>query len=143
MTASPAAGPPPVPFVLAVGVTGHRADVLPAGSVPALREHIGEVLRVIAEAGRDLLDTERGCFADGPPRLRCVSPIADGADQIAAEVALDLGWELEAILPFERQAYRETLASAEARGRFDALLGRASCLHRGRYVRVGALQRET
>jgi hypothetical protein len=121
-------GPPSVPFVLSVGVTGHRADVLPPGSVAGLRDHIGEVLRIIADAGRDLLEAERACFADGPPRLRFVSPIADGADQIAAEVALDLGWELEAILPFERQAYRETLASAEARGRFDALLGRASCL---------------
>src|SRR5690348_5717544 len=93
-------GPPPVPFVLAVGVTGHRADLLPADSVPALRDHIREVLSLIAEAGRDLCKAERECFADGLPRMRFVSPIADGADQIAAEVALDLGWELEAILPF-------------------------------------------
>jgi len=122
------AGPPAVPFVLAVGVTGHRADVLPEDSVPILRERIRDVLVRIAEAGRDLLEQERDCFAPGEPRLRFVSPIADGADQIAAEVALDLGWELEAILPFERAHYRASLANHGARERFDSLIERASCL---------------
>jgi hypothetical protein len=86
-------GPPPVPFVLAVGVTGHRAEVLPEGSVPVLHDRVRDVLRQIEQAGRDLLEKERDCFAALPPRLRFVSPIADGADQIAAEVALELGWE--------------------------------------------------
>ena len=122
------AGPPPVPFVLAVGVTGHRAEVLPEGSVPVLRERVRNVLQQIELAGRDLLEKEGDCFAAVPPKLRFVSPIADGADQIAAEVALELGWELQAILPFERSAYRASLASDDARDGFDALLGRATCL---------------
>jgi hypothetical protein len=122
------AGPPPVPFVLAVGITGHRADVLPEGSVPVLRKRVRDVLQQIEEAGRDLLEKERDCFAGFAPKLRFVSPIADGADQIAAEVALELGWELQAILPFERSAYRASLANHGARERFDALLGRATCL---------------
>ena len=121
-------GPPPVPFVLAVGVTGHRAEVLPEGSLPILRERIRDLLLQIAQSGRTLLETERGCFAGGPPRLQFVSPIADGADQIAAEVALELGWELQAILPFERSAYRASLANDGARKQFDALVGQASCL---------------
>jgi len=123
-----AAAPPPVPFVLAVGVTGHRAEVLPEGDVPALRERIRDVLRLIEESGRDLLESERDCFADAEPRLRFVSPVADGADQIAAELALELGWELQAILPFERAAYRASLANHGARERFDALLARSTCL---------------
>jgi hypothetical protein len=114
--------------VLAVGVTGHRADVLPEDSVAVLRERVRDVLVRIADAGRELLVQERACFGAGEPRLRFVSPIADGADQIAAEVALDLGWELEAILPFERAHYRSTLANHGARERFDSLLERASCL---------------
>jgi hypothetical protein len=109
-------------------VTGHRADVLPEGSVPVLRERVRDVLRQIEKAGRDLLEKERDCFAALPPRLRFVSPIADGADQIAAEVALELGWELQAVLPFERSAYRASLANHGARERFDALLERATCL---------------
>ena len=107
--------------MLAVGVTGHRAEVLPEDSVPVLRERIRDVLVLIEQSGRALLETERDCFAGAEPRLRFVSPIADGADQIAAEVALELGWELQAILPFERAAYRASLANHGARERFDAL----------------------
>ena len=121
-----AAGPPPVPFVLSVGVTGHRADVIPEDGVAALRDRIRHTLTLIAEAGAELLVRECDCFAPGPCQLRLVSPVADGADQIAAEVALELGWELEAILPFERSAYRSSLANDGARAQFDSLLGRAA-----------------
>ena len=123
-----AAGPPPVPFVLCVGVTGHRAEVLPDGSLPLLRDRVRDALERIAESGRALFELERDCFAGAPPRLRFVSPIADGADQIAAEVALELGWELQLVLPFERDHYRATLANPEARERFDLLLERATCV---------------
>lgn len=120
--------PPCVPFVLAVGITGHRAEVLPGGSTDVLRERIRDVLRQIEECGRALLDHERDCFAARPTRLSFVSPIADGADQIGAEVALELGWELQAILPFERTAYRASLSNQVARERFDDLLARSTCL---------------
>lgn len=121
-------GPPPVPFVLAVGVTGHRAEVLPDDSLPLLRERIRDVLEQVKECGAALHALERDCFADRPLQLRFVSPIADGADQIAAEVALELGWELQAILPFGRNSYRASLASDAARNRFDDLLARSTCL---------------
>jgi hypothetical protein len=121
-------GPPRLPFVLSVGVTGHRADVLPAGSFDALRSRIREVLLLVAEAGHSLLQKEQDCFAHLPPRMRFVSPIADGADQIAAEVALELGWELQAVLPFERAKYRASLGNDGARERFDKLLAQATCV---------------
>ena len=114
--------------MLAVGITGHRADVLPEGSVPVLQERIRDALERIEESGRALLAAEQDCFGPTPPVLRFVSPIADGADQLAAEVALDLGWELQAIVPFERNIYRDSLASQEARERYDALLGHAACV---------------
>ncbi|GAA3900207.1 hypothetical protein GCM10022276_18800 [Sphingomonas limnosediminicola] len=120
--------PPQLPFVLSVGVTGHRAEVLPEGSIDALRGRIREVLLLVAEAGRKLLAKETDCFSPDPPRLRFVSPVADGADQISAEVALELGWELQVVLPFERARYRESLANHGARERFDALLERAVCV---------------
>ena len=117
-----------MPFVLAVGITGHRAEVLPEGSVPALRDRIGEVLQCIEQAGAALLAARGDCFTGARPQLRFVSPVADGADQIAADVALDRGWELQAILPFERGAYRASLANHGARERFDDLLERAHCM---------------
>jgi hypothetical protein len=125
---SPApSSPPSVPFVLSVGVTGHRAEVLDTGDVERLRGRVRQTLLLIEQAGRALLERERDCFAPRPPRLRFVSPIADGTDQIAAELAVELGWELQAILPFARERYRESLANHGARERFDALLEQATC----------------
>jgi hypothetical protein len=122
------AKPPAVPFVLSVGVTGHRAEVIGAENAKSLRISVRETLALIAEAGSALLERERDCFAAGAPRLRFVSPIADGADQIAAEVALELGWDLHAILPFDRQSYRASLDNDGAREAFDALLRRSTCI---------------
>ena len=113
--------------MLSVGVTGHRLDALPAGAPERLRQRIRDALALLAEAGDAVFDGERGCFADGPPRRQFLSPIADGSDQIAAEVALELGWELHAVLPFDRPMYREMLGTDDARARFDALLARAGC----------------
>jgi hypothetical protein len=121
-------GPPALPFVLSVGVTGHRIEVLSAETLPELRSRIRDVLLLIAESAKSLLERERECFAPGPMQLRFVSPVADGADQIAAGVALELGWELQAILPFARDQYRASLANDSARERFDALLERATCV---------------
>ena len=67
-------------------------------------------------------------FSPAPTTHRFVSPIADGADQIAAEVALELGWELQVVLPFDRKRYRASLTGDAARARFDALIGQASCV---------------
>ncbi|HEY6048060.1 MAG TPA: hypothetical protein VIV07_03335 [Sphingomicrobium sp.] len=102
--------------------------MLAEGDVERLRERVRQTLLLLEEAGRALLERERDCFAPGPPQLRFVSPIADGADQIAAELALELGWQLESILPFQREQYRASLASHGARERFDALVERSTCL---------------
>lgn len=124
-SSSAATGPPRLPFVLSVGVTGHRAEALPADSLPALQDRIRDLLTLIGDSARALWDSERHNFAESAPVLRFVTPIADGADQVAAEVALELGWKLQAVLPFARDHYRSTLANDEARERFDALLARA------------------
>src|SRR4051812_23992029 len=121
-------GPPRPPFTLCVGVTGHRADVLSAEALASLRTRIRDVLTLIDEAGASLAKRGRGSFANEPTSKRFVSPIADGADQVAAEVALELGWELQAVLPFDRAHYRASLANDDSRERFDSLLERASCV---------------
>jgi hypothetical protein len=119
------AGPPRIPFVLSVGVTGHRVEALPPGTVEGLHGRITNKLALLAEGAARLLEKERDCFAPEPARIRFVTAIADGTDQIAAEAALALGWELHVILPFERDFYRTTLANDQARARYDALLAKA------------------
>ena len=117
--------PPRLPPVLNIGVTGHRSQALAAGDIDALRRRIGDVLQAIFDRADALRDSEPELFTDDPPSLVFVSPLADGADQISAEVALDLGFELHAVLPFERSAYRTTLEHGSLEG-FDRLIERAS-----------------
>ena len=119
-------GPPAVPFVLCVGITGHRAGALDDAAVASLPSRISEILAALGSEALALHQRERSSFSRSDPTLRFVSAIADGADQIAAEAALSYGWDLQAILPFRRADYRESLHSSEARDRFDALLARST-----------------
>jgi hypothetical protein len=119
-------GPPRLPFVLSVGITGHRTHAIPEGGMPILRARIREVLELIGKGGVNLYSAATECFAKDPPRMCFVSPLADGADQIAADIALELGWELQVVLPFERDFYRGTLGDDQSRETFDGLLKRAN-----------------
>jgi hypothetical protein len=119
-------GPPALPFVLSVGITGHRAEALEPEAAAALPSRIADVLERIGTSALALSESARSSFSSTPPALRFVSAIADGSDQIAADQALSMGWELQTILPFRRADYRASLANAEAQERFDALLARAT-----------------
>jgi hypothetical protein len=119
--------PPRLPFVLSVGITGHRTEALPPGAIETAVDRLEQALVQLRQGALDLYARERGFFSDAPPRLLFVSPLADGADQMAAESALKLGFELQAMLPFDRQTYRGTLHNSGLR-RFDELVCRASCV---------------
>jgi hypothetical protein len=121
------AHPPRLPFVLSVGITGHRIEALPGEAVETIVDRIGATLVQLKAGACALYEQERQLFADAPPRLLFVSPLADGSDQIAAELALDLGFELQAVLPFDRETYRTTLHNSGLK-RFDELICRASCV---------------
>jgi len=121
------AHPPRLPFVLSIGITGHRIEALPKEAVQTIIDRIGATLVQFKAGALELYERERTLFADTPPRLLFVSPLADGSDQIAAELALDLGFELQAILPVDRETYRTTLHNSGLR-RFDELICRATCV---------------
>ena len=119
--------PPRLGFGLSLGVTGHRAEALaeaPAGLVEA---RLREVIAMLGEAARALAAKEAEWFDEGPPRLTLVSPLADGADQLAAEIALKNGFGLQAILPFTADEYRGDFPDAATIAKFDALLKQATC----------------
>ena len=134
-SADPPAGevvrePPRPPFTLCVGVTGHRADMLPAGSLRLAARAHPRGPAADRGGGRAASAAERDVLRGSADRaLRFVSPIADGADQIAAEVALELGWELQAMLPFDRARYRASLANRRrARALRRAARASAACV---------------
>lgn len=98
------------------------------GDAAILGQRIEEALSLLRSEALKLHERERDLFADKDPRLLFVSPLADGADQLAAETALRLGFELQALLPFDCDTYRNSLAEQASRERFDRLLEAASCL---------------
>jgi hypothetical protein len=98
---------PPASGSLGIGVTGHRLGRLGDVDLDALRT----ALRML------LID-----ISGGRAPMRIVTSLADGADTIAAEEALGLGWALDAVLPLPRADYLSDFADAEARAGHEALL---------------------
>ena len=88
--------PPPlingaqVPLV--VGVTGHRDLV--AGEQDLIKSHI-----------RDFFESFQHSFPGLP--LQIITPLAEGADRLAAEVADELGIPIVALLPMPRALYQD------------------------------------
>ena len=120
--------PPRLPFVLSVGVTGHRKEALPAEACEGLEERIRSALTLLVDGAVAVRAQEAPFYSDEPPRLLFISPLADGADQIAARTAVELGFELHVVLPFAKAIYRRELADDSARKTFDELIGKASCV---------------
>lgn len=125
---APDTGPPRLPFVLSVGVTGHRKEALPAETCEDLHERIRSALTLLVEGAEAVHAQEAPFYSDHPTRLLFISPLADGSDQIAARVAVELGFELHVVLPFPKATYRRELADAQSRTNFDELLAKASCV---------------
>lgn len=114
--------------MLSIGVTGHRKEALPAKTCDDLKERIRGALTLLVESALAVREQEADFYTDEPPRLLFISPLADGADQIAARIALELGFELHAITPFAAAAYQRELPDDRSRKAFGELLEKASCL---------------
>jgi hypothetical protein len=125
---APDRGPPRLPFVLSVGVTGHRKEALPADTGADLEERIRAALMLVIDGAAAVHAQEALFYTDEPLRLLFLSPLADGADQIAARVAVELGFELHVVLPFAKATYRRELPDDASRSSFDELIGKASCI---------------
>lgn len=93
-----------------VGVTGHRD--LREEDLPRLRELAYAELKSIKDACPD-------------SRPVILDSLAEGADMLCAEAALELGYSLVVPLPFALEEYRCDFRGA-ALERFDALLAQAS-----------------
>jgi hypothetical protein len=96
---------------LTVGVTGHR-DLL-ASEVPEIEQRVDAFLRGLRQRFPDL-------------QLQLLTPLAEGGDQLAARVALQLGVAVVAVLPFYRSEYEKDFATAMELERFHSLLHQAT-----------------
>lgn len=98
-----------------IGVTGHRPNRLRIGEDRA-KAHLHAVLEALRDAARAQGRTE-------PPIA--VSALAEGADRLFAEAALELGFVLEAHLPLRSADYETTFADADTTVAYRSLLARA------------------
>ncbi len=105
----PSQHPPRPRLALRVAAAGHRPDHLPDPG--GVRDALESVLTAVRKAARDAHGASPESNQE-PPLLRLVTALAEGTDRIAATVALDLGYELQAILPFAREDYLRDFARA-------------------------------
>ncbi|MGD8977192.1 MAG: hypothetical protein PVG91_06265 [Gammaproteobacteria bacterium] len=96
---------------LVVAVTGHRDLVL--------AETTG-----IRDKARTMLLELKDSYPDR--RIRVMSALAEGADRLVAELALELGIDLVVPLPMKKELYLDDFASAESRTQFEELCAGAS-----------------
>jgi len=98
-----------VPFVF--GISGHRDLV--RSDLPALRKHLQTVF-------------ERFSAKYPNASFELLSPLAEGADRVAAEVALNRGIKVKVPMPMAQSEYECDFATAESLGEFRRLLAQAS-----------------
>lgn len=111
-----------------VGITGHR--VLPAEVLGRITRQVREVLDAVQGTARELMAEQGGALppacVSGELRFRLLTPLAEGADRLAAREALSLGYSIQCPLPFSQAFYESTFAEDEARHtEFRELLGKA------------------
>jgi len=99
---------------LLIGVTGHRD--LRDSDRPTLETKV-----------RAILEEQRRNYPHTP--LILLSPLAEGADRLAARVALDLGVRLYVPLPVSRDSYMADFQDAASRDEFNALAARADAVY--------------
>lgn len=100
-----------IPLVIAI--TGHR-DLVPS-EIPGIRERVGDFLTLL----RDRYPERR---------LQLMSGLAEGADRLAADVALQMDVELVAALPMHKSEFCEDFSTDESKSEFESLCSQAvSC----------------
>ncbi|MEW6144981.1 MAG: DUF4231 domain-containing protein [Thermodesulfobacteriota bacterium] len=119
--------PPKARLAVRVGVTGHRPSGLDRADIDLLGMKVKEVLKHVSDVAREVKSSFESLYTDGgPPILRLISPLAEGADMLVAEAALAEGYELQCPLPFDRHEYEKDFTDGESLGKYRTVLGNAS-----------------
>lgn len=104
-----------------VGISGHRTHQIE--NPQKVRIALLEVLQALDEALGSAQAAE--IYPRGRLDIRLISALAEGADRLAASSALEAGFKLDAILPFESMEYRKDFAGEDSFAEFESLLDRA------------------
>lgn len=107
------------------GVTGHRPPRLDSRHEAQIRAEISGLLKIARKCLEVLQQANTDCFSAEQPTVKMLSSLAEGADVIAAEAALDSGASLSACLPFPPEVYSKDFKPA-AWQRSASLMERAT-----------------
>ena len=123
----PSAADPRPRIALRVGITGHR-DISRRyrDNYGAIEAQLAAALVAVRAAAEEVAaaDRGRGAYRNEPPLLRMISPLAEGADRLAADIASRLGYRLLAPLPFAQAEYENDF-DEESKAEFRRFLVRA------------------
>jgi hypothetical protein len=135
--------PPKPRLTLRVGITGHRPNKLPNTDLARIKRQLHDAFATIEATVAKAYEDSKAYYADTQPfdppastkpyRIRMISGLAEGADQLAA-AACPADWTMEAILPFPKDEYLKDFAESAAgdgrdvRGEFLAQLARATAV---------------
>jgi hypothetical protein len=106
---------PRVRPTLRIGGIGHRS--IPEDALPAVWVAIAQVMRRARQAAETALQHGHAAREySGPLELFAITPLAEGADRLIAQVAVMEGYRLGAVLPFAAEEYEETFDLSPDRG---------------------------
>jgi hypothetical protein len=107
--------------LLSIGITGHRAIAANPMVSKAVEAAITKVFRTL-ENGSTLFKADKALSGSRRFRLKVISMLAEGADLVGMQAALECGAELMGVLPFDEESYREGFAGGTSRVAFDNVL---------------------
>lgn len=114
--------PPRPRIALNIGITGHRASNLSEEALEALRHVLDEVFARLDDAVGAVHATPEGPFDSRSPIIRLHTPLATGADQLAADSARARTFFVRALLPFAPDIYRTDFEEGRERADFSRQL---------------------
>lgn len=122
--------PPKVSLTFRVGVVGHRPNRLKREDLDHLGALIKTILVAVKEEVLQCFHDEAELYDGTEPQFVALSPLAEGVDRLFAEQALEVGYQLTAVLPFPEHEFERDFDPGKAMEEdsarhFVELLGKA------------------
>ena len=114
--------PPRPRLALNVGITGHRSGAIPEAANATLGATLDTVLGRLKQAAFQLHAEASDLFSADVPITRLHTPLATGADQLAATSARANGYYVRATLPFSIDEYSNDFEQGQERSEFSRQL---------------------
>jgi hypothetical protein len=103
--------PPPV---LSIGLTGHRKMTANRSEIAAVERSLRDLLTRLKLALPAAAAADSDYFAATGPRVRLMTMGAEGADLLGMRAANSCGFDLDCVLPFPWEEYREDFSPEAA-----------------------------